>query len=184
MSSSIGVAEFSSTASTAEELLAQADVAMYTAKAARSGVAVYRPEEGDSTARRLALAADLPQALAEGHIRLWYQPQADPRTGAVAGFEALMRWRHPTFGMVPPPEIVAVAHRTGRVRSLTDDLIRQALLARHDWALAGHPLAVLGQRHAGRHRRPDADLTGAGGAGPVGDPGRGTWSWRSPRATP
>ena len=142
VSSSIGVAEFSSTASTAEELLAQADVAMYTAKAARSGVAVYRPEEGDSTARRLALAADLPQALAEGHIKLWYQPQADPRTGVVAGFEALMRWRHPTFGMVPPPEIVAVAHRTGRVRSLTDDLIRQALSARHEWALAGHPLAV------------------------------------------
>ena len=142
VSSSIGVAEFSSAASTAEELLAQADVAMYTAKAARSGVAVYRPEEGDSTARRLALAADLPQALAEGHITLWYQPQADPRTGVVAGFEALMRWRHPTFGMVPPPEIVAVAHRTGRVRSLTDDLIRQALSARHEWALAGHPLVV------------------------------------------
>ncbi len=142
VSSSIGVAEFSSTASTAEELLAQADVAMYTAKAARSGVAVYRPEEGDSTARRLALAADLPQALTEGHIKLWYQPQADPSTGVVAGFEALMRWRHPTFGMVPPPEIVAVAHRTGRVRSLTDDLIRQALSARHEWATAGHPLAV------------------------------------------
>ncbi|QIK66426.1 bifunctional diguanylate cyclase/phosphodiesterase [Nocardioides sp. HDW12B] len=142
VSSSIGVAEFSSAASTAEELLAQADVAMYTAKAARSGVAVYRPEEGDSTARRLALAADLPQALAVGDIRLWYQPQADPRTGTIAGFEALMRWHHPVFGMVPPPEIVAVAHRTGRVRSLTDDLIRQALSARHAWAEAGHPLAV------------------------------------------
>ncbi len=142
VSSSIGVAEFSSTATTAEELLAQADVAMYTAKAARSGVAVYRPEEGDSTARRLALAADLPRALAEREIRLWYQPQADPRTGEIAGFEALMRWHHPVFGMVPPPEIVAVAHRTGRVRSLTDDLIRQALSARHSWAEAGHPLAV------------------------------------------
>ena len=53
-----------------------------------------------------------------------------------------MRWRHPTFGMVPPPEIVAVAHRTGRVRSLTDHLIRQALSARHEWALAGHRLVV------------------------------------------
>ena len=166
VSSSIGVAEFSSTASTAEELLAQADVAMYTAKAARSGVAVYRPEEGDSTARRLALAADLPQALAEGHIKLWYQPQADPRTGVVAGFEALMRWRHPTFGMVPAAR--------DRRRGAPDRTGPQPDRRPHPAGALGAarvgrgraPAGGLGQRHPRRHRRPPARLAGAGRSWP------------------
>jgi diguanylate cyclase (GGDEF)-like protein len=142
VSASIGVAAFGAIPTTADELLAQADVAMYTAKADRSGVAAYRPEVGDSTARRLALAADLPQALDEGHLRLWFQPQAEAETSTVTGFEALVRWQHPAFGMVPPPEIVAVAVRTGRIRQLTDDLLRQALDARRRWYDAGHDLAV------------------------------------------
>ncbi len=142
VSSSIGVAELSSSATTAEELLAQADVAMYTAKADRSGVAVYRPEAGDSVARRLALAADLPNAIEAGEIDLWFQPQADARSGRITGLEALLRWKHPVFGMVPPPEVIAVAQRTGRVRLLTDALIRQALEARESWAKAGFPVAV------------------------------------------
>ncbi len=142
VSSSIGVAEFSSSAVSAEELLAQADVAMYTAKADRSGVAVYQEEAGDSVARRLALAADLPSAIEDGDLKLWYQPQADTRSGRVTGFEALLRWQHPAFGMVPPPEVIAVAHRTGRVRMLTDSVLRQALEARRVWDDAGHRLQV------------------------------------------
>ena len=142
VSSSIGVAELSATATTAEELLAQADVAMYTAKADRSGVAVYRPEAGDSVARRLALAADLPHAIEAGEIELWFQPQAEATSGRVTGLEALLRWKHPVFGMVPPPEVIAVAQRTGRVRLLTDALIRRALEARETWEKAGFPVAV------------------------------------------
>jgi diguanylate cyclase (GGDEF)-like protein len=142
VSSSIGLAELGSSAATADELLAQADVAMYTAKADRSGVAVYRAEAGHSTARRLALAADLPAALEAGDIRLWFQPQADACTGTISGFEALMRWCHPVFGWVPPPEIVSVAQRTGRVRSLTNDLLAQALSARAEWLERGFDLTV------------------------------------------
>jgi diguanylate cyclase (GGDEF)-like protein len=142
VSSSIGVAELSSSATTAEELLAQADVAMYTAKADRSGVAVYRPEAGDSVARRLALAADLPHAIEAGEIELWFQPQAEATSGRVTGLEALLRWKHPLFGMVPPPEVIAVAQRTGRVRMLTDAMIRLALDARRSWDESGFPVAV------------------------------------------
>ena len=57
----------------------------------------------------------------------YYQPQADARTEQVTGFEALLRWKHPRFGYVPPPEIIAVAHRTGLVRDLTDSILGQAL---------------------------------------------------------
>ncbi len=142
VSASIGLASFTSFPASADELMSQADVAMYTAKADRSGVAAYRAEIGDSTARRLALAADLPEALESGQIQFWYQPQAEASTGIVTGFEALVRWDHQAFGMVPPPEIIAVAHRTGWSRRLTDSLLRQALDAGQRWRAAGHDLAV------------------------------------------
>jgi diguanylate cyclase (GGDEF)-like protein len=141
-SASIGVTEFYGTSRSAEEILAQADVAMYAAKAARSGVQTYRAEDGHSTARRLALAADLKVALRQDALEVHYQPQACSRTGRVTGFEALLRWNHPKFGFVPPPEIIAVAHRTGLIRDLTDSVLRQALRARATWATAGHDLDV------------------------------------------
>jgi diguanylate cyclase (GGDEF)-like protein len=141
-SASIGVTGFRGSTCSSEEILAQADVAMYAAKAARTGVQAYRPEDGYSTARRLALAADLPVALREHALELWYQPQARASTGHVTGFEALLRWRHPEFGMVPPPEVVAVAQRTGLIRELTDSIIEQALAARVTWCAAGHDLDV------------------------------------------
>jgi diguanylate cyclase (GGDEF)-like protein len=142
VSASIGVAQFTVLTESAEDLVAQADVAMYTAKAERSGVAPYHPEAGDSTARRLALAADLPGAIESGEVELFFQPQADAQTGRTTGFEALVRWRHQDFGMISPPEIIAVAHRTGNMRTLTDALIGHALEARSAWARAGHELDV------------------------------------------
>jgi diguanylate cyclase (GGDEF)-like protein len=142
VSASIGVAAYNVLTESAEDLLAQADVAMYTAKADRSGVAPYHPAAGDSTARRLTLAADLPRAVEERDVVLWYQPQADPETGRITGFEALVRWNHPEFGMISPPEIIAVAHRTGHMRRLTDALICQALEARRGWSRAGHDVDV------------------------------------------
>ena len=81
-------------------------------------------------------------ALREHALELWYQPQAASGTGRVTGFEALLRWNHPQFGYVPPPEIVAVAQRTGLLRSLTDSILGQALRDRAGWAAAGHDLHV------------------------------------------
>jgi diguanylate cyclase (GGDEF)-like protein len=142
VSASIGVAQFNVLTESAEDLLAQADVAMYTAKADRTAVAPYHPEAGDSTARRLTLAADLPGAVESGEVELWFQPQAAADDGRITGFEALVRWPHPTFGMVTPPEIIAVAQRTGHMRRLTDTIIRRALEARCAWAEAGHDVDV------------------------------------------
>jgi EAL domain-containing protein (putative c-di-GMP-specific phosphodiesterase class I) len=115
---------------------------MYAAKTARSGVEAYHARDGDSTARRLTLAADLPQAMRDGALQLWFQPQAATATGEVTGFEALLRWDHPRFGWVPPPEIVAVAHRTGMTQDLTDHVLRSALTSRADWASNGHDIDV------------------------------------------
>ncbi len=141
-SASIGVAELSSTATSSDEVLAMADVAMYAAKAGRTGVESYRAADGDAIGRRLVLAADLAKALTNGELELWFQPQAQLSDGVISGFEALLRWSHPTYGWVPPPEIVAVAQRTGLVRTLTDFILEQALRQRRTWAEAGHDVEV------------------------------------------
>jgi diguanylate cyclase (GGDEF)-like protein len=141
-SASIGVAEFQGTSASSEEILGNADVAMYKAKRAHTGVEAYRPEDGSLAARRLALAADLPGALADGDLELHMQPQARAVSGKIQGFEALLRWSHPKFGSVPPPEIVAVAQRIGCMRALTDYIVLRALRAHQSWRAAGHELVV------------------------------------------
>ncbi|MDX6301032.1 MAG: hypothetical protein QOF53_2246 [Nocardioidaceae bacterium] len=142
ISSTVGIADFAGRSCTAEELLAHADVAMSAAKTGRERVQQYRPQDGEATARRLALAADLPDALRSGQLQLWFQPQAATATGQVTGFEALLRWPHPRFGMVPPPELVALAQRTGLMPAVTSFVLRQALADRRQWWLAGHELDV------------------------------------------
>ena len=139
---SIGVAEMHGSAMSSDEVLAQADVAMYAAKEARTGVESYRAADGDAIGRRLVLAADLGKALPKGELELWFQPQALVADGEVSGFEALLRWSHPQFGWVPPQEIVAVAQRTGLVRPLTDFILEQALRNRLAWHRAGFDLEV------------------------------------------
>ncbi len=141
-SASFGVAALAGTAKSSDDLLAQADVAMYAAKEARTGVESYRAADGVAIERRLVLAADLGVALERGELELWFQPQAQLSDGAVSGFEALLRWSHPQFGWVPPPEVVAVAQRTGLVRTLTDYILDQALTSRMAWHGAGFDLEV------------------------------------------
>ena len=139
---SIGVAELADSAGTSDDVLARADVAMYAAKEAGTGVESYRAEDGDAIGRRLVLAADLAKALEKGELELWFQPQAQVEDHSISGFEALLRWAHPQFGWVPPPEIVAVAQRTGLARSLTDFILEQSLRNRARWAKAGFDVEV------------------------------------------
>jgi diguanylate cyclase (GGDEF)-like protein len=127
---------------TSDEVLAQADVAMDTAKTHRSGVELHRPADTTSIRRRLELAAALPGALRSGDVQAWFQPQVATRTGAVVGAEALLRWTHPEHGPVPPPEVVALAARTGLLVDLTRTMFEQALRQRAHWARDGFELEV------------------------------------------
>ncbi len=135
---SVGVA-LAQAGETAQSLLKAADTAMYVAK--RSSGARWSMADEDRTARarpsddaRLALlvqglqAPDLP-----GALEVHYQPRLDPATGRVVGVEALVRWRHPALGLVPPGEFVPLADRLGRMVGLGHDVLATALQQVRAW---------------------------------------------------
>ncbi|WP_298990699.1 bifunctional diguanylate cyclase/phosphodiesterase [uncultured Pseudokineococcus sp.] len=139
---SIGVAPIPPDARDSDELLVHADVAMYAAKASGAGVSPYVPEDTDAVHRRLALAGELPTAIEHRGFEVWCQPQTDARTGVVTGVEALLRWWHPSYGWVPPTEVVAIAERTGLLGRLTLAVLAESLRLRSEWARAGYELDI------------------------------------------
>ena len=125
-------------------LLRRAEVAMYQAKAERRGVRRYSDDLERSSVTRLALASELADAVDKGELRLDYQPKIDAHTSAVTGVEALVRWRHPTRGLLLPDVFVPLAEQTGMIRELTDWVLAKALSECTAWHRAGHliPVAV------------------------------------------
>jgi len=100
----------------AAELLRQADFAMYLAKHGGKGrYQLFDAEGYDHMTYRAALKRDLATAVDEGQLRLEYQPVADLRTGEIVGVESLVRWQHPTLGLLPPSEFIPLAEETGDI---------------------------------------------------------------------
>jgi diguanylate cyclase (GGDEF)-like protein len=140
---SIGVASIrGGAADSREELLRHADVAMYHAKSHGSGVEIYAAERDVHSRDRLALAAELHEAISGGQLVLHFQPKASLRTGEIVGVEALVRWEHPTRGLVPPADFVPLVERSGLGRLLTLEVIGLALRAERDWRAAGLAIPV------------------------------------------
>jgi diguanylate cyclase (GGDEF)-like protein len=124
-------------------LLQHADVAMYIAKRTHLGVAIYDPTLDEHTHSRLALIAELRAALADPEqFVVHYQPKADMQTGALTGLEALVRWQHPTRGLLAPDEFIPAAERTGMIRPLTDLVLSKAVRQSKAWKEAGLTTAV------------------------------------------
>ncbi|HCT76096.1 MAG TPA: GGDEF-domain containing protein [Micromonosporaceae bacterium] len=142
---SIGIALFPEHGSDFATLLRRADVAMYSAKHAGDGIAVYAVESDQNSPQRLSLLADLRAALAEpdgGGLSLVYQPQIEIASGEVVGIEALLRWLHPTRGPVNPEELIKVAEPTPVMRLLTRWVLEEAVQRLAMWSAAGMQLRV------------------------------------------
>jgi len=130
----IGVALAPCDGHDADTLLARADLAMYRAKGEHSDTpCFYDPAMDDAVRNRRDLANDLRGAVAQGAFELHYQVQASTTTGAITGYEALARWRHPERGMVPPGLFIPLAEEIGEIIPLSNWIIRQACFEAALW---------------------------------------------------
>ncbi|GAA3243730.1 putative bifunctional diguanylate cyclase/phosphodiesterase [Dactylosporangium siamense] len=128
---------------TADELLRAADVAMYEAKDTKNGAVVYEPATTAAPPSRLLLLGDLRRALAErDELVLYYQPKVALVSGELCGVEALVRWHHPSRGMVAPGEFVPMAENTGLINLLTTHVLARAVEQAAAWRAAGVEVPV------------------------------------------
>jgi len=125
-----------------ETLLRHADVAMYEAKAAHHPFARYESSRDDNNLSRLVLLGDLRRAIATGELTLHYQPKISTGTGTLSSVEALVRWRHPTLGLLWPDKFIPLAESTAIIHALTTEVLHLALSQARKWADAGRPIPV------------------------------------------
>jgi diguanylate cyclase (GGDEF)-like protein len=142
MEASIGIALYPDHGTNVQSLLQRADVAMYVAKEHPAGCEVYSRERDAYSPDRLTLLTELRRAIDRGQLVLHYQPKVDLRTGEIHGVEALVRWKHPERGMVPPDEFIPPAQKTGVIGPLTMFVLDEALRQCRNWALQGLELCV------------------------------------------
>lgn len=137
-SASVGVSLFPTDADDAKTLLRLADLALYRAKQdGRNAVRFYEPGMDADAQRRPHLRTELEQALARSELRLHYQPQLELATGRIAGMGALLRWVHPTEGLVHPERFIALAEETGLIHPIGEWALQTAVTQLHHWRECG-----------------------------------------------
>jgi diguanylate cyclase (GGDEF)-like protein len=139
---SVGIALYPQHGEDVDMLLQHADVAMYEAKRTHGGFEIYSVEHDPYNPVRLAMVSELRKALEEKQVLLHYQPKLDLKSGEVIGAEALVRWQHPTRGLIPPDEFVPMAERTGLIRPLSRFVLNAALAQCREWRDSGLDLKV------------------------------------------
>jgi len=139
---SIGIACYPEHGDDPGALLQHADVAMYAAKEARGTYAIYDSQSDTSSLTGTTLLTDLRRALDRDELVLHYQPKTELCDGSVRSVEALIRWQHPTRGLLGPVEFIPVAEQTGLVSGLTTYVIAAALKQVRAWADEGRDLSV------------------------------------------
>jgi diguanylate cyclase (GGDEF)-like protein len=139
---SIGIAFGPEHGTSTAHLLKHADIAMYEAKTSSAGLRVFDASQVPADPTRLSLVSELREALQQGQLAVFVQPKALVADGSVATVEALVRWRHPTRGLLPPDEFIALAERTGLIGPLTQFVLDASLAACASWTAQGYRVGV------------------------------------------
>lgn len=144
LAASIGIAVFPKDGDNGETLLKNASAAMYKVKATGgSAFRFYASEMNARSQERLDMTNDLRRALQRDELVLYYQPQLNLRNGEIIGCEALLRWRHPQRGLLPPGQFIPLAEDTGLIVSIGEWVLRTACLQNKAWQDAGLPAVTL-----------------------------------------
>jgi diguanylate cyclase (GGDEF)-like protein len=139
---SVGVALLPAHGYEVSTLLRRADIAMYQAKARRTGHWIYRSDDSSEGEDRLRLLEELRDAITNGGLVVHYQPKVDTRTAAIRGVEALVRWLHPTRGLLAPAAFLPLAEETNLMRDLTTTVLEQSMDQAVIWRREGRALSV------------------------------------------
>jgi diguanylate cyclase (GGDEF)-like protein len=142
LETSVGIAFYPEDAPGVELLVQRADVAMYLAKERQTGVETYSSGADRQWAARLSLLGDLRRGLDRGELEVHYQPKVFLPEGGTCGMEALLRWRHPQRGLVPPGEFIPAAEQSPLMRDLTAFVLETALAQAAQWRRDGLPVPV------------------------------------------
>lgn len=136
---SIGVTLFPADGDSMDELLMNADIAMYHAKAdGKNTYRLYAIEMNQQASERVALQTDLRKALDLKQLYLQYQPKFDARTNQITGVEALLRWQHPERGLIPPTRFIPLAEESGSIVNITEWVLKSACHQAKLWYDAGY----------------------------------------------
>jgi predicted signal transduction protein with EAL and GGDEF domain len=182
VTASVGLRCASSGELTSEEMLRDADAAMYRAKE----LGKDRSERFNTALRaevqqRMELESDLRRAVARDQLRLVYQPQIDLRTGAITGTEALLRWDHPRLGVIPPMTFIPIAERNGLIGPIGAWVLHEACVQACSWP--GTEMAVNVSPRSSP-TPPFPDLVAASCARPAWSRSGCAWRSRSRRSSP
>ena len=144
ISASVGISLFPNDALNAEQLLRNADSALFKAKSSgREGYAMYTEELTAHAQYRVEVASDLRRALEQHELRVFYQPVHDLSTSRLIGVEALVRWQHPQRGLVAPGEFIPIAERTGLIAEIDAWVLEQSCWQMRQWQAAGIELSFV-----------------------------------------
>lgn len=144
ISASVGISVFPGDALNAEQLLRNADSALFKAKSSgREGYALYTEELTAHAQYRVEVASDLRRALEQQELRVYYQPVHELKTSRLIGVEALVRWEHPLRGLLAPGEFIPIAERTGLIAEIDAWVLEQACWQMVQWQGAGVELAFV-----------------------------------------
>ena len=155
-SASIGIAVHPGDGTTAGALIRNSDIAMFRAKKrGRNNFQFFLPEMHENAVRRVRLEMALRGALARNEFMLHYQPKIDVRTGVVTGFEALLRWRHPEFGLLSPADYVPVLEESDLITPVGEWVLRTACRQIATWAERGIPPRPIAVNLSARQFRMD-----------------------------